>query len=152
MSEEMKMSDLFDLPMFMDGASAVISNDHRYSLEFDVSDSNVGHQMELVCHAINNHDTLTEQVRKLTGDYQSLELQSKQWLRSYKEFDAQNKALRKQVRQLRESITDVNMDLIASESEVVEAYREALGVGCCDEECIHDVIKTYLEQLLEATK
>ncbi|CAH9013256.1 putative coil containing protein [Vibrio phage 199E37-1] len=61
---EVKMSDVFELPM-VQGSIVLMSNDHRYVIEFDASDSNVGDQIESVAHAVNNHDRLQQENAEL---------------------------------------------------------------------------------------
>ena len=60
----MKMSDVFQLPM-VQGSTVLMSGDHRYAIEFDSSDTNTGAQIEHVAHAINNHDRMVEENKKL---------------------------------------------------------------------------------------
>ncbi|CAM0007001.1 hypothetical protein VPHK373_0010 [Vibrio phage K373] len=62
----MKMSDVFCLPM-VQGSIVLMSNDHRYVIEFDASDSNYGEQIDHVAHAINNHDRMVEEIAELKG-------------------------------------------------------------------------------------
>ncbi|CAL9955121.1 hypothetical protein VPHK24_0006 [Vibrio phage K24] len=61
---KMKMSDVFKLPM-VHGSIVLMSNDHRYVIEFDNSYSDIGDQIEHVAHAINNHDRMVEEIAEL---------------------------------------------------------------------------------------
>tara|TARA_R110000765_G_scaffold88649_1_gene169491 strand:- start:6123 stop:6395 length:273 start_codon:yes stop_codon:yes gene_type:complete len=60
----MKISDLYDLPIKQE-VGCLISNDCRYTIRFDESDSNCGEQVEVVADALNSHDLLVERVEKL---------------------------------------------------------------------------------------
>ena len=62
--KDMKMSDVFNLPMIQ-GITCIMSSDHRHEIVFDESDSDVGEQIECVANAINNHDKLAEAESKL---------------------------------------------------------------------------------------
>lgn len=62
---ELKMSDVFTLPMCFDG-EYVRSGDYWNVIKFDRSDSNVKQQAECVVLAINSYDSHTEQIAKLT--------------------------------------------------------------------------------------
>ena len=55
----MKISDLYDLPMQQE-SGCLISNDCRYAIRFDESDSNCGEQIEVVADALNSHDMLKD--------------------------------------------------------------------------------------------
>ena len=64
MSEEMKMSDVFELPMMVDGHSAESQPSiPTGSVTEVVSDieCDSGRDAKYVAHAINNHDRLTEE-------------------------------------------------------------------------------------------
>ena len=55
----MKISDIYDLPMHQDN-DCIMSNDCRYKIDFDVSDSNCDEQIEVLTNALNSHDKLKE--------------------------------------------------------------------------------------------
>ena len=69
MSEEMKMSNRFNLPLYADG---YLVKSEPYKLT-GIPDSYIneiectnGEDAEYVCHAINNHDRLVEENSRLT--------------------------------------------------------------------------------------
>lgn len=60
----MKISDLYDLPMQQDNG-CLLSNDCRYTIIFDTSDSNCDEQIQVVADALNSHDLLTDRIKEL---------------------------------------------------------------------------------------
>lgn len=63
---ELKMSDVFRLPMLYEvGDSYIYSEDCRYSIKFDSSDASCFKQMQVVANAINSHDKLTAENKRL---------------------------------------------------------------------------------------
>jgi hypothetical protein len=69
MSNAIKMSDVFLLPMLCEKGDAYIySKDCRHSIRFDDSDTNCMEQKLAVSNAINSHDDQAAQIAQLKAD------------------------------------------------------------------------------------
>lgn len=96
MSEEMKVGDIFKLPILCgSGDGNLYSDNLRHVIVFDDSDANCYEQKRVTSIALNNHDRLTEENRKLREALKLITDQSEK-------YTAKTKGKGVKVREIRE--------------------------------------------------